>query len=167
MVGKKASRAINREQQSTAAAARRHGHSLAPEHIGEAGSVAILAIAILGLALVIAALAMIVAGMTMGGRFGADPPPNANQLGGGQILGGIGLVVLGVALVGSALAVLADVRRSRIVAALISGIAAILSAAAVIYVSSLPKGGAVLPAALAIATLIFAAAAIILGRPRR
>jgi hypothetical protein len=167
VVGKKASRAINREQQAAAAAARRHGHSLAPEHIGEAGSVAILAIAILGLAVIIAALAMIVAGMTLGGRFGADPPPNANQLGGGQILGGIGLVVLGAALVGSALAVLADIRRSRIVAAAISGIAAILSAAGVIYVTSLPKGGAVLPAALAIATLIFAVAAIILGRPRR
>ena len=63
-------------------------HSLAPEHIGEAGSVAVLAMAILGLAIFIAAIAMLVFGLTTASATAA-PPPNVGGLGMGQVLGGL------------------------------------------------------------------------------
>lgn len=168
MVSRKVSRTSPRSRSVTAtAAARRRSHSLAPEHVGEAGSVALLALAILGLALVIAGIAIAVTGMTAGARFGSDPPPNAGQLGIGQMLGGAGVFLLGLLMTGSSLAVLADVRRSRVVATVVAGLSAILGAAGTLLVASQPNGGAVLPAALAVATVILAAAAIVLGRPRR
>lgn len=149
-------------------ASRPRGHSLAPAHIGEAGSVAVLALAVLGLAVFIAAVAMIVSGLTAAARFvGAEPPPNAGELGSGQVLGGIGLLVLGVALTASALAVLADIRAGRLAATIISGIAAVLSAIGVATVVVRPAPDPVLASALAVATVIFAGAAVILGRPRR
>ena len=92
---------------------RPRGHTLAPEHIGEAGSAAVLTMAILGLSTFIAAIALIVFGLTTAGSYGASPPPNAGSLGMGQVLGGFGLLVIGLALVGSSLAVLADLRGSR------------------------------------------------------
>lgn len=123
--------------------------------------------AILGLAIFIAAIAMVVFGMTASSRFGSSPPPNVDALGTGQVLGGIGLVVMSVALVGSALAVLADLRGSRRVAAIVAGAAAVLSAAGVVLVMSEGAGDAVLAAALAVATMIFGASAIILARRPR
>lgn len=173
MVLKKASRSLSRERARpvtsvTATSTRRpRAHALAPEHIGEAGSVAILALAVLGLALVIAALGVIVSGITLGGQYGANPPPNAGSLGLGQVIGGIGLLVLGICLVGAALAVLADVRRSRIVAASLAALAAILSAIGAVLVTAQRGATPVLPVALTLATLIFGASAVILGRPRR
>jgi hypothetical protein len=143
---------------------RHRSHSLAPEHIGEAGSIALLAMAVLGLAIFIAAIAMLVFGLTTASRFGSDPPPNVNNLGAGQVLGGIGLIVAGVALVGSALAVLADVRGSRRIAAVVSAAIALLCAAAVILVMGESGGDPVLATALAVTTVILGAAAIILVR---
>jgi hypothetical protein len=122
---------------------------------------------VLGLAVFIAGVAMSVSGMTIANRFGGDPPPNVDQLGIGQVLGGIGLAVLGLVLSGSALAVLADVPRSRPVAAAASGLAALLSVAGVVLVQLQPGGDLVLAIALAVAAVIFGAAAIILLRPRR
>jgi hypothetical protein len=149
------------------ARSRHRSHTLAPEHIGEAGSVALLAMAILGLAVFIAAIAMLVFGITTSARFGSSPPPNVGQLGIGQVLGGIGLLVMGLALVGSALAVLADVRGSRRIAAVVAGLSTLLSAAGVIRVMGEGGGDAVLAAALAVATMIFGASAIILARRPR
>jgi hypothetical protein len=146
---------------------RHRSHTLAPEHIGEAGSVALLAMAILGLAIFIAAIAMLVFGITTSARFGSSPPPNVGQLGVGQVLGGIGLLVMGVALVGSALAVLADVRGSRRIAAVVAGLSAVLAAVGVVRVMGQGGGDAVLAAALAVATMIFGASAIILARRPR
>ncbi len=167
MVSRKISKPTARERDARPVArpARHRAHSLAPEHIGEAGSAALLAVAVLGMAAFIAALAMIVSGLTVPGRYGSSPPPNVGELGGGQVLGGIGLLVLGVVLVGSALAVLADVRHSRPLAAAASGLSAVLSAAGVLLAVQ-AGAGVVLPLALAVATIIFGAAAVLLFRRR-
>ncbi|HET7521100.1 MAG TPA: hypothetical protein VFK61_06140 [Candidatus Limnocylindria bacterium] len=150
---------------SAPARPRHRGHSLAPEHIGEAGSAAVLALAVLGLALFIAGIAMLVFGLTTASRFGSNAPPNVGQLGFGQVLGGIGIGALGVGLVGAALAVLADVRGSRRAAAVLSALAAVLSAIGVLRVMTEGTGDPVLGASLAVATIVFGAAAVILARP--
>jgi hypothetical protein len=123
--------------------------------------------AILGLAIFIAAIAMVVFGLTASSRFASSPPPNVNALGTGQVLGGVGLMVMAVALVGSALAVLADLRGSRRIAAVVAGAAALLTAAGVVRVMAEGAGDAVLAAALAVTTIIFGASAIILARRPR
>lgn len=172
MVIKKISKpAVGRREAArapTAVARRRsHAHSLAPEHIGEAGSIALLTVTIVGLGLFIAGIAIVVSGMTVGGRYtGATPPPNVGSLGIGQIIGGTLLSFFSVAVVASAAAVLAEFRRSRMVAAILSGVAAILGAAGVVIVMSQGRGDQVLAGTLVVVTLIFAAAAIILARPR-
>jgi hypothetical protein len=165
LVIKKASTATRPARRAAVAARpRQRSHSLAPEHIGEAGSVALLAMAILGLAIFIAAIAMIVFGLTTANRFATSPPPNVGDLGMGQILGGVGLVIAGLAMLGSALAVLADVRGSRLFAAGVSGLVAVLSAIGVVRVMGEGTGDPVLAAALALTTVILGAAAIILVR---
>jgi hypothetical protein len=158
---------VNRKVNRPAAPPRHRAHSLAPEHVGEAGSAAVLAMAVLGLAIFIAAVAIIASGLTMAGRYGESPPPNVGDLGYGQVIGGAGMVVLGVALVASALAVLADVRGSRRVAAVLAGLTAFLSAAGVFLVMSQPAFGTILASALAVLTLVLGVSAIVLGRPRR
>jgi hypothetical protein len=164
-VGKPASR-VRASDTAAPRVARGRSHSLAPPHLGEAASAAVLAVAVLGLAVFIAGVAMAVSGMTIANRFGESPPPNVAELGIGQVLGGIGLAALGIVLSGSALAVLADVPRSRPVAAAASGLTAILAAVGVVLVQLQPGGDLVLSLALAVAALIFAAATIILVRPR-
>jgi hypothetical protein len=164
-VGKPATRARAREA-TAVRQPRGRSHSLAPPHLGEAASAAVLAVAVLGLAVFIAGVAMAVSGMTVASRFGDTPPPNVDQLGLGQVLGGIGLGVLGLVLSGSALAVLADVPRSRPVAAAASGVAALLAVVGVVLIQLEPGGDLVLSLALAVAGLIFAIAAVILVRPR-
>jgi hypothetical protein len=158
---------VNRKVNRPAAPPRHRAHSLAPEHVGEAGSAAVLAMAVLGLAIFIAAVAIIASGLTMAGRYGESPPPNVGELGYGQVIGGAGMVVLGVALVASALAVLADVHGSRRVAAVLAGLTAVLSAAGVFLVMSQPAFGTILASALAVLTLVLGVSAIVLGRPRR
>ncbi len=144
---------------------RPRGHTLAPEHIGEAGSAAVLTLAILGLSTFIAAIALIVFGFTTAGSYGASPPPNAGSLGMGQVIGGFGLLVIGLALLGSSLAVLADLRGSRRGAAAVAGATALLSAAGVVIVMQIGIGDAVLAVALAVCALLCAVSAVILARP--
>jgi putative copper export protein len=134
--------------------------------VGEAGSAAVLAMAVLGLAIFIAAVAIIASGLTMAGRYGDSPPPNVGELGYGQVIGGAAMVVLSVALVASALAVLADVRGSRRVAAAVAGLTALISAAGVFLVMSQPVTDTILASALAVVTLVCGVSAIVLGRPR-
>jgi hypothetical protein len=120
--------------------------------------------AVLGLSIFIAAIAMVTFGITTASRFGADPPPNVGELGKAQLLGGAGLAVVGVAMLGSALAVLADLPFSRRIAAAVSALVAILSALAVIRIMGEGRGDPVLAAALAVTTIILGVAAIILVR---
>lgn len=158
---------VSRKVNRPAAPPRHRSHSLAPEHVGEAGSAAVVAMAVLGLAIFIAAVAIIASGLTIAARYGESPPPNVGELGIGQVLGGVGMLVLSVALVASALTVLADVRGSRRVAAVVAGLTAVLSAAGVLLIMSQPVTDTILASALAVVTLVFGAAAIVLGRPRR
>ncbi len=158
------------ERGSVPAAARRRsrGHSLAPGHLGEAGSVAMLALAILGLSVFIAGVAMVAAGLTMAGRYaGTTPPPNITDLGRGQVFGGFGLVGLAVLQVGSALALLGAVRGARRLAMLVAVASAVLGVAGVALVVSQEITTSLLVGALVVATLIYAASAIVLARPRR
>ncbi len=167
MVSKKVSKPAIRPVGRATAPARHRSHSLAPEHVGEAGSAAVLAMAVLGLATFIAAVAMIASGLTIAGRYGDSPPPNVGELGSRQMLAGAALLLLGAVQVGSALAVLADARGSRRMAAAVAGLSALLSAAGVLLVMSQPITDTILASALVVTTLIFAVAAIVLGRPSR
>ncbi len=165
MVTRKSSKPVSRGRPTRASRAR--SHTLAPSHLGEAASAAVLAVAVLGLAVFIAGVAITVAGLTLGNSFGSSPPPNASELGTGQVLGGIGLSLLGILLTGSSLAVLADVAHSRMVAAAASGLAALLSVIGIIVVQAQVRWDVVLGISLAVAAVIFAVAAVILVRPRR
>ncbi len=153
----------------TAVAHRRaRSHSLAPEHIGEAGSVALLAVSIVGLALFITGIAILISGVTMGSRYtGTTPPPNLASLGTGPIIGGALLSLFSVVLVGAAAAVLADVGRARPVAAALCAVGALLGTAGVVIVMSQAGGDQVLAGALVVLTVIFAASALVLFRTPR
>jgi hypothetical protein len=146
--------------------ARGRSHSLAPAHIGEAGSAALLAIAILGVATFIAAIAMLATGVGIAGRYDStSPPPNLADLGRGQVLGGMALIVVGGLLVGSAAAVLADLPGSRRAAGILSLAVAGLAAGGVLLAAARSPTDPLLPVALAVATLILGVAGIILVRP--
>ena len=147
---------------------RHRGHSLAPEHLGERGAAATLVTAIGGMAIFIAAIAMTVSGLTLPGRYaGIDPPPNVDQLGVGQVIGGIGLLVLGMLIVGSAAALLGGVRGSRSFAAGISGLTALLAIVGFVLLMGPTRRDLVLLAALAVAAVAFGGAAVILARLKR
>jgi hypothetical protein len=148
---------------------RRHrGHSLAPEHLGERGAAAALVTAIGGTAVFIAALAMAVSGLTFPSRYaGATPPPDVGQLGLGQVVGGIGLLVLGILMVGSSLALLSGLPRSRPFAVAISAISAVLALAGFVLLMAPTQRDLVLLSALAVAVVAFGGAAFILARLRR
>ena len=147
---------------------RHRGHSLAPEHLGERGAAAALTTAIGGLAIFIAAVAMTVGGLTLPSRWaGADPPPNVGQLGLGQVVGGIGLLVLGILLVSSSLAVIGGLPRSRPFAVGISTITAALALAGFVLLMVPTRRDFVLLAALGVAVVAFGGAAVILARLRR
>jgi hypothetical protein len=154
---------------STSSAVPRHrGHSLAPEHLGERGAAAALVGAIGGAAIFIAALGMTVSGLTLPSRYaGADPPPNVGELGFGQVVGGIGLLVLGILMVGSSLALLGGLPRSRPFAVAISAISALLALAGFVLLLAPTRRDVVLLSALAVAVVAFGGAAIILARLRR
>lgn len=149
-------------------AARHRGHSLAPEHLGERGAAAALVTAIGGMAIFIAAVAMTVSGLTLPGRYaGSTPPPNVGQLGLGQVVGGIGLLVLGMLVVASSAGLLSGLRGSRPLAAGISAITALLAAAGFVVLMSATRRDLVLLAALGVAFVAFGGAAVILARLRR
>ncbi len=149
------------------ARSRPRAHSLAPEHVGEAGSVAVLVLCVIGLALLITAIAIVISGMTVGARYTGSPPPNVGSLGLGQIVAGVGLGVYSIALVGASLGVLADVRLTRAAAAALSGLGALLAAGGIAWIMSRPGGDQVFAGALAVVAITFAAAAVLLARRPR
>lgn len=173
MVTRKASRpsttAERRGSSSALNAPRRRVHALAPEHVGELGSVAALAVAVLGAAVVILAVTLIVHGLTMETRYstGGAPPPNVGQLGGLPLLGGIGLLVLGLLLLAAPLALLADMRFGRSLTTLVALLSGLLAVAGVLAVISRPGADPVLTVALGITALVFGASSLILLRPGR
>lgn len=147
---------------------RHRGHSLAPEHLGERGAAAVLVTAIGGVAIFIAAIAMTVSGLTLPGRYaGVDPPPNIGELGTGQVVGGVALLALGMLIVGSAAALLADLPRSRPFAVGASALTALLALAAFVLLLMPTRRDLVLLAALGVAVVAFGGAAVILARLKR
>jgi len=146
---------------------RGRSHTLAPEHLGELGSVAALICAVGGLAVFIAAVAMIVGGLTIGSTYTGGTPPNVSSLGTPQILGGIGLAVLGAALVAAAAALLADMRYSRRAATVLAGLATLLAAAGAAALVGAPRRDTVLVVALAVAFVVFGGATVVLARGNR
>jgi hypothetical protein len=111
---------------------------------------------------------MIVNGLTMASRYaGTTPPPSLGQLGVSQLVGGIGLAGLSVVLVGSSLALLAELRFGRLLTVFFSAIASLLAAAGAILLVGAAHRDNVLDVGLAVAFVVFGAATVILGRSRR
>jgi len=111
-------------------------HSLAPTHLGDARAAAALAITVLGVAVFIAAIGVVVSGLTLPASFDpGNPPPNADALGTWQVIGGFVLFVVGLALAGGGLALLAGSQRARVptaILALFTALAAVGGAIAII-----------------------------------
>jgi hypothetical protein len=157
-----------RRSVAPAVAPRHRGHSLAPEHLGDRGAAATLVLAIGGMAIFIAAVAMTVGGLTLAnGYAGSTPPPNVSALGMSQVFAGIALLVLGLVMVATSAALLADLPGSRPLAAGSSVIAALLAGAGVVLLLSATRRDWTLVVALGVAFLAFGSAAGILARQRR
>jgi len=121
-----------------------------------------------GLAIFIAAMGVTISGLTLPGRYsGATPPPNIGALGTAQVVGGIALLVLGGLTVASAAALLADLPRSRALATGLSAVASLLAAAAVILLVGATRKDPQLIAAMVVSLVAFGGAAIVLARLRR
>lgn len=152
---------------SAAGARGRSHHSLAPEHLGEATAAATVAVVVGGIALVITGIGMVAMGLTVGARYGSDPPPDVGSLSVLPTAAGVGILVLGAALTAGGIAVFGAVRRARlatgVIAALVAGLAAL---GTVLAMTSSPPDP-VIAIALTVAALIFGVAAILLLRPRR
>ena len=84
---------------ASAAGARGRGHhTLAPAHLGEATAAATVGVVVGGVALVITGIGIIAQALTIGSRYGSDPPPNLGTLSLAPALLGVGILVLGGAL---------------------------------------------------------------------
>lgn len=152
---------------SRSVASRHRAHTLAPAHLGERASVATLVIGIGGVALLITAASIVVAGFTIGSRYADSTPPNIGQLGIGQILGGIGMLVLAMGLVAAAAAVFLDVRGARRTAAALAAFTAVLMAVAIVVVMSIGGGDRLLAIALLVGGVMFGASSVLLLRTPR
>ena len=158
----------SRRTAPTATRARpRHRPSLAPEHLGEAASAAVLVVGVAGTAVLITGVAMVVMGLTMGARYSADPPPDLATIGLAPTLGGAGLIVLGGGLIGGALAVLSDVRGARLVTGILAAVAGGLGALGAVLAMATIPADVVAATALTIMTGVFGVSALILLRPAR
>ena len=152
---------------SVTATRRRGSHSLAPEHLGEATAAATLAVIVGGVALMITGIGIIALALTIGVRFGGDPPPDVGSYGLVPLLGGVGAVLLGGALTAGGLAVIGDARGARFATGVLAALAAALSAAGTVLVMVIPPPDTVLAIALTVATLVYGIAALLLLRPHR
>lgn len=152
---------------SNAGARARGAHSLAPEHLGEATAAATVAVMVGGVALVITGIGIIALALTMGARFGGDPPPNVGALAVAPVAGGVLALILGGGLTAGGLAVLGGVRRSRLATGILAAVAAGLGALATVLVMVNPPADPVLAIALTVGTMVFGVAALLLLRPHR
>jgi hypothetical protein len=97
----------------------------------------------------------------------SDPPPNVATLGLGQVVGGIGMLVLGVLIVGSSAALLGGLPRSRPFAISISAITALLALIGFGLLMAPHRRDFVLLAARGVAVVAVGGAAVILARLKR
>jgi hypothetical protein len=152
---------------SKAGARGRTHHSLAPAHLGEATAAATVAVVVGGIALVITGLGMIAMGLTMGGRYGSDPPPDLGSLAALPIGLGIGLLVLGAGLAVGGIAVLGAARRARLVTGILAAVACGLGALGTVGAMVTTPASPVIAIALTVMALVFGVASLLLLRPRR
>lgn len=123
--------------------------------------------AIGGTAIFITAVAMTVGGLTLPGSYaGTTPPPNVDQLAMRQVVAGIALLVLGLVILATAIALLANLPRSRSLAVGSSAVAALLAVAAFAYVVGGTRSDPILLTALGVAVVAFGGAAVVLARLR-
>lgn len=152
---------------SVSGARRRGAHSLAPEHLGDATAAATLAVIVGGVALAITGIGIIALALTIGVRFGGDPPPDVASHGFVPLMGGIGAVLLGGGMTASGLAVIADVRGARLITGVLATLTAGLAALGTVLAMINPPPDTVLAIALTVATMVYGIAAVLLLRPRR
>ena len=152
---------------SSAVARRRGSHSLAPEHLGDATAAATVAVVVGGVALVITAIGMIAMALTLGSRYDGDPPPNLGAMAILPVALGVVALLLGGGLAAGGVAVLAEVRRARLLTGILAAVAAALAAIGTVLAMVNPPSDPVLAIALTIATLVFGVSALLLLRPRR
>lgn len=152
---------------SVAGARGRGAHSLAPAHLGDATAAATVTVIVGGVALVIAGIGVAAMALTIGARYGGQPPPNAASLSLLPAALGILLLLLGAALAGGGFAVLANVRRARLSAGILAAVAAALAALGAVLVMINPPPDPVLAIALTVAALAFGVSSLLLLRPRR
>ena len=67
--------------------------------------------------------------LTIGARYGGDPPPSVGSLSLAPALLGVVILVFGAALAAGGLAVLAQARRARLVTGILSAVGAAIAAA--------------------------------------
>jgi hypothetical protein len=152
---------------SSAGVRARTQHSLAPSHLGEATAAATVAVVVGGIALVITGLGIVAMALTIGARYGGDPPPNVGALSVMPALLGAGVLVLGGALAAGGVAVLAQARRARLATGILALVAAALSAAATVIAATSTPPDPVIAVSTTVATLVFGVAGMLLLRPRR
>ena len=120
-----------------------------------------------GVALVITGIGIVAMALTMGSRFGGDPPPDVGALILQPALLGIVTLAFGAALAAGGLAVLAHARRARLVTGIISAVAAALAALVTVLAATSTPPDPVIASAATAAALVFGVAALLLLRPRR
>lgn len=152
---------------SAAGARGRAHHTLAPSHLGEATAAATVAVMVGGIAMVITGIGMVALALTIGARYGGSPPPDVGSLAIAPVLAGVGMMVLGGALTAGGVAVLAAVRRARLVTGILAALTAGLAALTTVLAMTSEPPDVVIAIALTVATLVFGVAAILLLRPRR
>jgi len=127
-----------------------------------------LIVGIGGLALFIASIAVVVSGLGLEGRYATvEPPPNLDQLGTPQIIGGLALALLSVALIAGAGALLGGARGSRVAVIGLAALTATLAAAGFAVSLVQTRRDIVLLSALGVTALVFAGSAAVLARLRR
>jgi hypothetical protein len=152
---------------SAAGVRARTSQSLAPSHLGEATAAATVAVMVGGIALVISGIGIVVMALTIGARYGGDPPPNVGSLAVLPAVLGALLLVLGGGLTAGGLGVLAAARRARLPTGVLAAVTAGLAAIGTVLVMITPPANPVIAVALTIAALIFGVSALLLLRPRR
>jgi hypothetical protein len=152
---------------SAAGVRARTTHSLAPPHLGEATSAATVAVMIGGVALVISGIGIIVMALTIGGRWGGSPPPDAGSMALMPALLGAMVLLIGAGLAAGGLGVLAAARRARLLTGVLAAAAAGLAAIGTVLVMLVTPPDPVLAIALTVAALVFGVSALLLLRPRR
>jgi hypothetical protein len=171
VVTKKASKPIvrnDRRTRSALAAPKRRVHALAPEHIGELGSIAALVVAVVGVAILILGAFVLVSGLTAGTGFaGGTPPPNVSELGRLPTIAGAGLLVWAVLLVAAPLALLADVARARLTTIVVTAFSTLAALGVLALVLQRGSNDPIPIASLGVTIAAFAASTLILARPGR